>query len=178
MATYYSDHCSGLNAVTHASDNTVLDNNKILPTGMGHGRVHVKRAEFTAALTDSDSCRIMQFKSGDRLHLLYITSEATDSAGAIRLGLYKTGYEHDGAVVDADVYTSTYPVTSARTRIELMGEWVGGGEDEDRGKPLWQFITPANTADPMEDWDLVCTAPTTWTSSIKVVIEAYYTSGD
>ena len=69
MATYYSDLFDG-------ATNTVLDPQKRVNAGIGHGRLRYKRAEATGSVQNGDVLRLMQFHSSDRLHAVYMTHSA------------------------------------------------------------------------------------------------------
>jgi hypothetical protein len=178
MPNYYSDLFQG-------TKNTLLDRGKRANAGIGHGRLRYKRAEFTRSLVDGDFVRMMQFKSGDRLSRLYRTNGDSGDNGAITIGLFKTGYAHDGAVIQADLISggsSPTSVASAGAHVKTFG--TAGSIVHIKtyaGKALWQFAdadASTYTVDPMEDWDLVVECTTTFDSSIQFILEAYYTSGD
>jgi len=181
--TFYSDHFDGV-------ANTVLDEQKRVDAGIGHGRLRYSRAEVTTLAapdlpSDGDTIRMMQFKSGDRLNHIFLTSTDSGAAGAVNIGLRKSGYAHDGAVIEGNVFGASIDVNSAAlAHVEKLGT---GNPDADlaRGKALWEVTnlagaTPTSgyTADPMEDWDLsfyFMTAPTVATTFI---LEVYFTGGD
>jgi hypothetical protein len=183
MANYYSDHFSGVNAVTLATDNSVLDNSKILATGVGHGRVHYKRAELTlTTLVDGDFVRMMQFKSGDRLNQLNKTNTDSGSTGTVALGFYKTGRSHDGEGVETDIIVTGDVFTTAYNKLDIFSSGAATADLElHRGKALWEiasFGSASYTEDPMEDWDLVVECIQTFADPTTFFFEAFYTSGD
>ena len=181
MATYYSDHFMG---ATHAD----LDIQVRASAGIQHGRLRYQRAEFTQKLTVVyDYVRMMQFKSSDRLVELFLTSTSSGSGanGTISVGLHKTGYAHDGAILDNNIFSTAYDVSGAAVNhVEILGT---GYPDADlfRGKALWEVANMPSSGsaglypvDPMEDWDLVVTCAEIFADEATIILEAYYTSGD
>lgn len=181
MATYFSDHFSGVNEDTLEPDNSVLDLTKFPEPGSHRSRLRYKRAEITRDFKTGDYVRFMQFKSGDRIAALYGTHTAT-SDGQLNIGLYETGRDHDGPAVESDIFASSHVPTSAHNHEDLYGV---GYPDADlyRGSTLWKIATlqGANTwtADPMEDWDIAMWFHTGLSlQEITIILEVYFTSGD
>jgi hypothetical protein len=175
MSTYYSDHFSSDGAAV-----TTLDDQKRASAGISHGRIRYKAARFSgAAPQTTDTIRMMQFKSSDRLIEMFISSDGTPSAGAVNIGLYKSSLRHDGAVIDADLFGAAIDQITAAAREDALTEAALG--DLDRGKTLWEQATvgaASYTADPIEDWDVVIVPSTNFTGNGIILLEAYYTSGD
>jgi len=179
MAVYYSDHFHGYDDAG-AADITTLDPQRRPPSGVNRSRVHYKRAEVAQDLAVDDTVRVMQFNSGDRLLTLELTATDSGSTGAIDIGLAKSGVEHDGAVIDADIFVDNQAVTTAVARTERL---ASGTPDIYlyRGRTLWEIADQGDgtyTSDPMELWDLLITCKTATDVATTFVLEAYYTSGD
>ncbi len=172
MASYYSD--------LFAARTTpgTLDVQKRASAGLSHGRLRYAIAHFDpgAVVASSSTVRMKQFKSGDRINSILLTSNDSGSAGDIDVGLYKTGTNHDGAVIDADLFASAQDVNAAsRVSLEIFAEASLGVLD--LGKTLWELA--GQSSDPMEDWDLVVSFPEATTdAAFHMLLEIYYTSGD
>ena len=188
MATYFSDHFSGVNPDTGVLDNAYLDKTKLPPAGIGHGRIRYARAEFTQLLVHSpeDSVRMIQFRSSDRIFEIYSTNSGTIAEGSYCIGFHKSGTKHDGASIEKDIIASNPAIHDAWAH---RGEWGRAGfPDVDfyRGKPLWEVMSmPASasagayTKDPGEDWDLVfACCNETMDSSAQIILEVLYTTED
>lgn len=182
--TVFSDHFSATGVATSLTDVTGLayDRNKRLIAGVGHGRVRYKRASIVAGTGTGigDMFRMCQFKSGDRLHALMLSTSG-GSAGATDIGLYKSGFSHDGAVIDVDLFGSAVTTSGTIARVDQFKE-ATTLKDIDRGKTLWELADIGDgtyTVDPFEDWDLVLTFTTAITVSLQTIVtECFYTSGD
>lgn len=183
--TVFSDHFSTTGIATSLTDVTGLayDRNKRLIAGLSHGRVRYKRASIVAGTGTGigDMFRMCQFKSGDRLHSVMLSTSG-GSAGATDIGLYKSGFAHDGAVIDADLIGSAVTTSGTVARVDQFKESTTL-KDIDRGKTLWELVTigaaATYTSDPFEDWDLVLTFTTAITVSLQTIVtECFYTSGD
>jgi hypothetical protein len=173
MATnYFSDLYAGL-----ATPST-LDMQKRASAGVSHGRLRyaVVRFDPGEAVTISSNVRLKQFKSGDRINSILISCTDAGTAGDLDIGLYKSGANHDGAVVDADVFATALDVNAAAlSQVDVFDE--AGLDDQDRGKTLWELA--GQSSDPMEDWDLTLDAvEATTAAGWEATIEIYYTAGD
>ena len=187
MATYYSDHFSGVNPDTGAEDNSVLSKTKYPPDGIGGGRLRYARAEITVDAADSDEFRMMQLRSGDRIVAMFLTHTDSGDAGNLQFGFSKSGVKHDGASLEPNVLSGNIFLTTAASHTETLG--IGGGADGagsamlDRGKTLWQTLEGGGpmpdgdySVDPGEDWDLVIFVHTGTTVATQIIIEVLYTS--
>lgn len=176
MARFYSDHFSA-----DGSNKTTADNQVRVSAGLSHGRVRYKRAIVSAMdSANADEVRFAQFKSSDRIVELYLSGDGGGSAGTINLGLYKSGTDHDGAVIDMDLFASDIDTTGVIARVDQFKE-AGTLTDRDRGKTLWELATigaASYTSDPMEDWDLTGLMDAGSDAALELVLEVYYTSGD
>ena len=182
MATRYSDHFS-----TTGDDGDSLDMQVRVSAGIGHGRLRYKRARANGLFTTSDTVRMMTFKSNDRLIELWLSYDGANTAGAVNVGLYLSGSNHSGAVVDADLFCTLQTTTTLAIRTDIMGEPASAliavaGEEEVRGLPLWKqasYGAGTDTVDPMTEYDIVITPYTTIAGADSLMtLEAYYTSGD
>ena len=171
MTRYFSDHFSGVNAVTLAADNSVLDQNKIPDAGIHRARLRYKRAEITQDLEAGDVVRMMQFKTGDRIVDLFFTHKDPGAEGIVDIGFYKTGRDHDGLVVDADRLHAAHDLGAETGSFRhYWAAWLF------RGVTLWEH--DGQSSDPMEDWDLAITCVEATTNAPQLILEAYFTSGD
>jgi hypothetical protein len=155
--------------------------------GQGHGRERIKRAYMNVgtAAGIGDELRFMQFKSGDRLHELFVLTDGGCTAGAMDLGLYLSGLNHDGAVLDVDLFCSALVLSTATVWAAAAAEIMIESAvltDQDRGKPLWEILAVGagtDTVDPMLDYDLTGVVTTARTAAVtNIVVFARYTSGD
>lgn len=137
---------------------------------------HYKRCQIVlplspTAFTSADVARLMTFKSVDVIHTLYITA-AGATAAAADVGLYLSGANHDGAVVDADLFASALALTTLARTDEWLESAVNTSTD--RGQPLWQLAEAVyTTGDPNLELDLCLTCTTTLTTALgTVTVEA------
>ena len=184
MATYYSDHFSGVNPDTGAEDNSVLSKTKYPPDGIGGGRMRYARAEVTlaAATASGVDVRLMQLRSGDRLNSIFITSTDSGSTGSFDLGVWKSGISHDGVKLEANVFVAVKLLTSALAHLEVLSAGAPAAIYK-RGKTLWETLEGGSpmpdgdySVDPGEDWDLVLTTKATIEDATQIIIEVLYTS--
>lgn len=180
MATLFSNHYGTGQA------NTSVSTGYKASAGINHARARIKQARITVPIggtggTANDVWRLMTFKSSDRIFSLLVTVTGTGGAGAAHLGLYKAGANHDGAVIDTDLFASALSLINAIARVDQFKE-AATLEDEDRGKTLWELADEGAgtyTSDPMEEWDLTAEiSTTTTTAATEVLVEVLYTSGD
>lgn len=156
---------------------------KISPAGVAHGRLRYKRIYFKGMplVTTPDIIRLGTFKSGDRIIEMLMTCDAVPGAGAFDLGLYEAGVNHDGAVVDDNLFCDAQIVSSAITRVDKLKE-AGTLGDVDRGKTLWEMAAIGGgsyTEDPLIEFDLTQVVTTSYTTGDSTQLwEIYYTSGD
>ena len=181
MATYFSDHFSGVNEDTLEPDNSVLDLTKFPEPGSHRSRLRYKRAEITRDFGSSDVLRMMHFKSGDRINAIFVTATDSGSTGQFGIGLYETGRDHDGTQIDENLFRSAMVTTTAINHVDQFMNPGHPDSDLLRGKPLWVVADAGDgdySVDPMEDWDLVLYCSYLFTEDTTFILEAYYTSGD
>lgn len=179
MATYYSDHfadTSDYSALVYPT--------KSVAVGICHARKRWSRASFVGLLTTAttDIARMLTLRSSDRLIDLYLSTDAACAAGAVDIGLYLRGGNHDGAVVDADLFASAVDVhTAAFAPTSILNEattitTIG------YGLPLWEQAAlgaATYTSDPGVLFDIVISAETTMTTTATtLILEALYSAGD
>lgn len=178
MTTWFSDHfgTDGDNDITLPASPTVI------PVGVGHGRKYAKRAVFTGLGIAADTIRVMRFREEDRLYNLHISVNGGSDAGAINVGLHEAGANHDGAVIDADLFASALTISSALDETEIFDESsVLSGID--RGKRMWELAAvgaASYTAAPnlVQGFEIVYTVSTTFTTTDSIIVLiATYTSG-
>jgi len=181
MATFYSDH------FTATDSGTSIDAPRFkIDPGICHAKVYYKRASVIApaAITTADILVIMQLKTSDRLHHLYLSTPAFTGGGQpADCGLY----DEDGTtVIDVDLFGSEVSGTTDDLSVLVPRDDVltqGALEDEDRGKMLFQMADEglASTLydnDPHEIWTVCLTMGTenAITAGAEIVMEAFYTS--
>ena len=184
MATYFSDHFSGVNPDTGVLDNAYLDKTKLPPAGIGHGRIRYARAEITLNAASTDEIRMMQLRSSDRIFQVYLTCTDSGSAGLVQTGLYKSGVSHDGPALDANII-GTFDPTTARSHLDIWGTGSAPDSSYMRGRTLWELVTlPGSgvageyTTNPAEDWDLILRFHAGTDVSTQIILEVLYTTGD
>lgn len=171
MATWFSDHYSD------GDGENALPATPVRPgAGIGHARLRYKRASITvpATVALNDVFRMMTFRSGDRVKDIRVHSDDGFTAGAtLDLGLHLTGTNHDGAVVDADLFVDG---ADLGTGFDDASGWEGSLVGADRGKPLWEVA--GESANPKVDYDMTVTFAGDATTGGTVAIEVEYTAGD
>jgi hypothetical protein len=173
MATnYFSDLYAGL-----ATPSTV-DMQKRASAGVSHGRLRyaVVRFDPGEVVTVDSNVRLKQFKSGDRIHSILISSVDSGTTGLLDVGVHKSGANHDGADVDFDLFATDLDIKAAAlSQVDIFDE--AALDDHDRGKTLWECN--GDSVDPMEDWDLSCIfSEATTDVTFEMTIEIFYTAGD
>jgi len=179
MATYYSNNfttTAGLSATT-------LEDGFIPYVGDINGRMRTKRMTFIpgAAMSAADVVRMGQFRSTDRLYALYYESADMTGTSTIDIGLYLSGANHDGAVIDDDLFASA---------IDTSGQAVAYADiltsaaltPTDRGKSLWEQAAvgaASYTTNPnvMFDMTILVNAATASTTA-GFALQAIYVAGD
>ena len=179
MAVYFSDHM----AVSTA--NTTLVEGYKAHAGIKHARTRTTISRATGLFLDADVVRMITLKSSDRLIGLELATDGACSAGAVDVGIYLSGDDHDGAEEDEDIFATAVTVSTETDLIEIFTErtssiLVGG---IDRGKTMWEIVTLGggtnHTSDPNINFDL-CLVPTTSLTVLatELTLKAIYTSGD
>lgn len=177
MATYYSDHFST------SAGATSVDRNHRPVVAISHGRLRYKRGKILFTPAANDIVRMFSMRSGDRLIELLLTADDFGGAHTVNVGLWKAGANHDGAVIDADLFASAVDVgTAAVARTDVMLEAGTFTLPVGRGSPLWELADAGAgtyTADPDETWDVgIEVASSTSPAASDVVLEAYYTAAN
>lgn len=178
MANWFSDHYG----TDGSADSSIADPTKIVNRGISGDSELVKRAEITVLDSASgDVLRLFTMNSGDRLYsLTYGSDGGFNASSSNELGLYTHNVEHDGAVLDVDLFGAAIDLTSAvDASTEALYLGVLGGED--RGKQLWEQLAlgaGSDTTDPQVQYDVCLTlsGEDDATSSTLIVV-AKYTAG-
>jgi hypothetical protein len=179
MATFYSE----LYAETATPQ--VVDVHKRVEAGIAHASMRYARAGVTldAVLGVGETIRFKQFRSSDRINIVLFSCIDAGTGGTIDAGLYRSGVNHDGAVIDSDLIMDGIACTALAGHGQLYA--LDNGNNDvgflDRGKSLWEWVnlaTPGTyAADPMEDWDFTLTATVATTvANWNAVFEFYYTT--
>ena len=174
MTDYFSNHYTET-----GSAQTAVDRNWKTSAGIGHARLRYKACRYTGQPQTTDLVRLMTFKSSDRLVKLVVSAPGTPTAGTLNVGAHLSGLNHDGAVIDADIFATALDTTGALAQSESLTE--NALEHEDRAKPLWEQaseVTATYTADPGVDIDITITPAVNTDASQEYLVEAWYTAGD
>ncbi len=180
MATFFSDHLS-----SDGVNKTAVDVAARHSAGIGHGRLRYQRATINTAggvPAAADILRFFTLKTSDRIVEMYATGRPA-TAGTMDLGVHKVGSGlHDGAVVDADLFSSALALTSALNThgvaevvLDVLQE-AGTVTNALRGAALWQMAGLAS--DPREQWDVTGTLAGSVAGTGTITLECFYTSGD
>ncbi len=178
MANWYSDHFG----TDGSADSTIASPTKIVHASVNGLALLVKRAEITVLdSAAADVLWLFTMKSGDRIYKLEQQTDGGFSASSsAELGLYAYNANHNGAVLDVDLFGAAQDVTSALDVVtEVFDDGALGGED--RGKELWELLAVgagSDTSDPDSQYDFCLTlnGEDDATSSTYVLI-AWYTPG-
>jgi len=181
MATFYGTALGEtINALPTASK-------KVAKAGLGGARVRTKVFQLTVPvghdMTTNDVIRMGTIPSGDRIGDIRLSSTAlTATAPIVDVGLYLAGTNHDGAVVDADLFVDDLTL-SAQDQTDAFTEattLIGA----DRWKFAWELAAigaGSDTTDPRVEYDLCIlvtnTSSAQATADGQVVIEVDYISG-
>ena len=176
MATYFSDHYA-----EDFSTNSTVDKQYKISAGIGHARLRYKKALCTVMALTTDQIRFMTFKSSDRIVSILVSATGGSTAGALDVGLHLTGNNHDGAVIDKDLFGAALDTKGALARTESFIE-AGTLTEADRAKPLWVVAAigaASYTVDPGVQFDLSGVPSTSFTDAVEVMtVEVWYTAGD
>lgn len=188
MTTFFSEHYTSPASTATVGPPTVLPLARIkAPTGIAGAQMKSIRAhlDFTVAadLVTADEIRLFTMQSGDRINTIRITTDAVwdyTVALALSLGLYEPGVNHNGVVLDADLYVSSIDNSAgALSRAEGLTE-AGTVTNFNRGKQLWEHLAlgaGTDTIDPKRSYDIVMTVTlaTTPVANGTLLVEVEYT---
>jgi len=179
--TYFSDHFATQTAAT-ASPSTVTSPIVRVSAGVSGSRVRYKRAQVitTIASDSTDVYRFFTLKSGARLINMWISSDGGCTAGSVDVGLHLSGTNHDGAVVDANLFGDDVTVSSAISKTAVVIE-ATTIQHEDTGLTLWEMANigaATLTEDPLVNYDITATPNTTLSVAVcELTLECLYTDG-
>jgi len=178
MARYFSDHFTA----TGVTQTALQVPGTVTASGVNHGRIYYKRAQLTVLGLNSttDELRFFSLNSGDRLLELWLSSDGAAGAGAVDVGLYESGRDHTGTVVDANMFATAIDISSGLDRDEVLLE-AEVLQHESHGIMMWEAVNVFSSAtyavDPLINFDVTCNVTTDFTTTAPVlVLEAYYTS--
>lgn len=175
MAEYFSDYYAPF-----ATDVTALDTDHKNDAGLGHSRMRYARLKTSLSVAVTavapDVIRLKTVKSSDRINAIFVSSTGASTVFAANLGIYLAGLDHDGAVVDADLFASALALNGGLARVESFAE-SAVLTDEERGDMLWELL--GLTEDPKLLYDLAWTVTGAVTTATEVtIVELFYTAGD
>ncbi len=161
MTIFYSDFYT-----TDGISRESVDRTHIADAGTADAGMRYYRKWIKALATTSDEMRMIRLHSGVRLVELYISGDDAADAGAANIGLYKSA-RHGGAVIDADLFADAVAKNAAR--VDALVE-AGTVLQIDRGKYLWEIADRGAgdyDEDPQEEWDIVLTPSTSFTTTAQ-----------
>jgi hypothetical protein len=169
MTTWFSDHYSD------GIEETVLPllTGIYTPTAdIRFSPMRVKAVFLTVtAVQGGDQIRLMTLRSSDRLLALHYSNDGGLSGPSdSTCGLHLAGENHDGAVVDVDLFDTVMPLESALNRDKIYDEGTLTGQD--RGLPIWEIL--GESEDTKVDYDVTITAGENQTGTGKIGMQAYY----
>lgn len=137
----------------------------------GSGRVIARYTTDGAA--GSDVFRMIpNVRSDARLWEMQCQVASTPSAGAINVGLHLSGYNHDGAVVDADLFEATQSITSG---LSLADVFTGAAlTNLDRGKPIWELLGLSEDPGTLYDITIEVSTGITTASPVEIMLAAEF----
>lgn len=163
MARHYSDHFHATGVVSTLAGTLALDPSVKIDAGRAGAPRMIKRARVNigTAAQIGDEIRLCSLKSGARVYEVRLVSDGGATAFTADLGLYKSGTNHDGAVIDADLFGSALVVSTAITYAS-SDQFIESTNltDQDRGKYLWELAdlgAGTYSSNPVEMWDIVLT---------------------
>jgi hypothetical protein len=189
MAVFFSDHYSGADSAgVEAGNNKSAADAQIRPgAGISHGRVRYKRAQIEGMPLTTDTVRFCTFKSSDRILEAYLITDGGCTAGTVDVGIALSGHNHDGALVDVNVFADALVVSTLTARIDMMADGgadniAAAGENYQRGLTMWELAAMGagtDTVDPRVNYDILLT-PTVSLSVADAIltVEFVYTAGD
>jgi len=171
-------------ATTQANLN--LDKTHIANPGL-HGRYRMVTAKMVIATiggTSGDIVRCFSLPSNSRVMTMSVASEGTSTNYVCDVGVYLAGGNHDGAVVDSNLFGAITPSTSITSEAGEFGLDIfetGALNAEDRGDPLWHQCAVgggSDTVDPRVNYDICLTSTTTLITAVEnVQLWCTYTAG-
>lgn len=179
MTVWYSDHFGA----DGDNDTSLPALAKITDPGLSRGRERRIVARFTGLplVATPDVIRMMRLPSNCRLYELLLCCDGGSAAGAVDIGLHEAGSNHDGAVVDADLFASAQVISSALDLTDVFDEATTLAQ-VDRGKRLWELAAKGAatyTSDPQLDFEVTLTVTTSFTTAdSEIVLHAKVNFGD
>jgi hypothetical protein len=110
-----------------------------------------------AAAEANSTYRVCRVPSNARISQVLISAADFTTAGAINVGLYDTA-DNGGAVVDADLFASAYPMQSGPYTNSDITHESGEYTVVEAEKPLWEVL--GLSADPCKEYDVAATVST------------------
>ena len=163
-----------------------LDKTHMALAGL-HGRARIAMAKMevgTIGGTSGDIVRCFSLPSNSRVYTMRILSMGESTNYVADLGVYLSGKNHDGAVVDSNLYGAATPSTAIDSVTNSFAKDVftaGALNDENRGDPLWHQCGVgggSDVVDPVVNYDICLTSTTTLiTDTAKVMLFCEYTAG-
>ena len=160
MTTFYSDQYTSTGV-----SQTAIEQDYRAAAGTHRAKVRTILARATALATTADQVRFAKLHSGTRVLAIRFSGGDEAAAGAMNLGLYKAA-RHGGAVIDADLFASALAKNAAR--VDALIEATTLTNTGHRGKKLWEMADAgagSYSADPMEEWEIVGTPSTSFTTT-------------
>jgi len=179
MAVHYSDHFG-----TGVDIQAIVDPRTATSSGKKHSRKRISRAEIdmgASTVADDEVARLLTLKSSDRIFSIRDCCDGSATAlTTVDLGIYATGDNNDGAVLDRTLFGSGLDAAAgyALTERVLTDANVN---DEDVGLTLWELVNlgavTTYSADPVINMDLCYTYLNGVTVGARHTVIVEYTSG-
>lgn len=158
MATFFSNQFAAAGTETASFNSAYRASQGDLG---GHVVYSIARTTTDGTANADDFRMIRGVHSSARLFSLTAQVASTPSAGVIDIGLHLSGFNHDGAVVDIDVFEDGQSITSGLAEADVF---TGATLTAlDRGKTLWELAAigaASYTSDPNVLFDITLSTPT------------------
>lgn len=172
MTAYYGD------AIAVANDTFVRNYTRNVANRQG-ARLRIFGSSITKLLLTTDTCRMITLPARARLWQLWLGTNGAATAGATDVGLYYSGSNADGAVIDADYFATAVVVTSA-SYADVFNESTTPTQVK-RGNYIWELagLSAEPTTPATSQFDIVLTPSTSFTVAAPIVqLQAFVTLGD
>ena len=184
----------GYGPSTGTSGGVVTDGATVITEGVALQHVRTRRNLAVATIpvlasdgtiwATADTVRMMTIKSNDRIIEMNVWTDSALTAVTTLtcdVGLALTGREHDGAVVDVNIFDVALDISTAPVvRADIFDN--GALTDDHRYLPAWALAgigDGTDTEDPMVLYDILLTMVVAGaTTAGKLWLEVIYVAGD
>jgi hypothetical protein len=158
---HWSDHFNATSFAAPATPQATRPVGYKPPWGISNR--HSKRAFGTAVVGSFDSTavmRMMTLRSIDRITRVWFTATG-GTAIAGNIGLYLSGSQNDGAIVNGNIFAATLAMAGTVVNADVFASGTAANTRL-RGLTVWEIL--GLTADTGLDYDLCITCTTTLTT--------------